>query len=53
VKQAMSGFVPFGARRTMTQEKSSDDDEEEIKLEDETSLEEVLRLFIIECLKLH
>lgn len=48
----MSGFVPFGARRTMTQEKSSDDDEE-IKLEDETSLEEVLRLFIIECLKLH
>lgn len=52
MKQAMSGFVPFGARRTMTQEKSSDDDEE-IKLEDETSLEEVLRLFIIECLKLH
>lgn len=44
--------MPFGARRTMTQdEDSSNQDEEEDQKNNQEALKEAIRLFIFELLK--
>lgn len=48
----MTGYMPFGSRRTMTQvEKSAPDHDDDDDSKSEETLKEVLRLFIFEFLK--
>jgi hypothetical protein len=50
MKQAMTGYVPFGARRTMTQTEE-EIAEEDIDNEKKESLRKMIRLLVIESLK--
>jgi len=47
----MTGYMPFGARRTMTQSSSVSEDEETKKEIEEEDIDENLRLFIRETLQ--
>ena len=49
MKQMMTGYMPFGARRTMTQGSDLGEQEEDEELE-ELEVTESLRLFIREIL---
>lgn len=47
----MTGYMPFGARRTMTQDETSEEEEDSDEKNIEESLLKLIRLFIVEQLK--